>query len=449
MAAVRIQQAYDHRVRVKVFQGERDIKLSQQQSIPRSTIATWRAHPPRRVLTLACDQASQLQFESEALLAEIQQLRKRLAAMRSLVILLVTVLQLSGFTLDGQRLPDGKDKQRLLRSIRRASQYFSLSHLLKRIGLSSSRYHAWSVTKACQLSDASSCPRTHPTQLTSDEHATIGKLLQAPEYSHVPTGTLIKLAQRLKLAYASSATWYRLIRLHKWRRPRKRIHPSKPTFGVRANRPNEIWHVDISIVKLLDGTRVYLQAVMDNFSRKVLAHRVTDKYDPTATATLLEDAAHCLSSATDNIPQPAPTVSLYCDGGVENFNEAVDQVLSRFQIVRVQAQIDVQFSNSMIEAFWRSTKHNCLFQQRLDSLAAIQRWVAFYVQQHNEVMPHSAYQGQTPNEMFFGTGNFLEAELKQARETARQSRIDLNRKRTCAACVISEPEMHTIQLDKP
>ena len=357
MAAVRIQQAYDHRVRVKVYQGERDIKLSQQQSIPRSTIATWRAHPPRRVLTLACDQASQLQFESEALLAEIQQLRKRLAAMRSLVILLLKVLQLSGFTLDGRRLPEGKDKQRLLRSIRRSSQYFSLSHLLKRIGLSSSRYHAWSVTKACQLSDASSCPRTHPTQLTSDEHATIGKLLQAPEYSHVPTGTLIKLAQRLKLAYASSATWYRLIRLHKWRRPRKRIHPSKPTVGVRANRPNEIWHVDISIVKLLDGTRVYLQAVMDNFSRKVLAHRVTDKYNPTATATLLEDAAHCLSSATDNIPQPAPTVSLYCDGGVENFNEAVDQVLSRFQIVRVQAQIDVQFSNSMIEAFWRSTKH--------------------------------------------------------------------------------------------
>jgi hypothetical protein len=64
-------------------------------------------------------------------------------------------------------------------------------------------------------------------------------------------------------------------------------------------------------------------------------------------------------------------------------------------------------------------------------------------------LPHSAYQGQTPNEMFFGTGNFLEAELKQARETARQSRIDVNRKRTCAACVISKPEMHTIQLDKP
>ena len=67
----------------------------------------------------------------------------------------------------------------------------------------------------------------------------------------------------------------------------------------------------------------------------------------------------------------------------------------------------------------------------------------------NQVMPRSAYQGQTPNEMFFGTGNFFEAELKQARETARQSRIDVNRKRTCAACVISEPEMHTIQLDKP
>jgi len=177
--------------------------------------------------------------------------------------------------------------------------------------------------------------------------------------------------------------------------------------------------VDISIVKLLDGTRVYVQAVMDNFSRKVLAYRVSEKYQPTATATLLEEAASYLPPSTDDPHQPPPSVSVYCDGGVENFNDAVDQVLSRFQMQRAQAQIDVQFSNSMIEAFWRSTKHNCLFQQRLDSLEAIGKWVAFYVMQHNEVMPHHAFKGQTPNEMFFDTGKTIDAELEQARATAR------------------------------
>jgi len=432
-----------------VYQGEREPAIAEHRLIPRSTIATWKSHPPKRVVTLACDQTSAIQLERETLIAENQRLKNRLAAMRSMVMLLMTVLRLSCFSFEGVRLPEGRDKQRLIRATQRAGQFFKLSSLLKRIGLSPSRYHDWGQLKPCELTDFSSCPRSRPTQVTRDEQAAIGKLLQDPEYSHVPTGTLVKLAQRLKLVYASSTTWYRLMRLHQWRRPRKRIHPLKPTVGVRASRPNEIWHVDISIVTLLDGTRVYLQAVIDNSSRKVLAYRVSENYEPTATATLLEEAASCLPPSDDDTTQPPPVVSVYCDGGVENFNEAIDQVLSRFQMQRVQTQIDVQFSNSMIEAFWRSTKHKCLFQQRLDSLAAIRKCVTFYVQQHNEVMPHHAFKGQTPNEMFFGTGKTIEAELKQARAVARQLRIESNRKRSCAACSSKEPESHTIHLDKP
>jgi transposase InsO family protein len=447
-AAMRVQQSYDHRLKLKVFQGEHEPTTTADTAIPKSTLATWKRKPPKPVVSLLKDEQPASEIELEKMRTEIQRLKARLAATRSIAMLLLTALRLSGFTLDGARLPDGDDKKRLLRTIQRASQHFKLSSLLNRFGLSPSRYHAWAVTKPCELSDVSSCPRTHPTQVTSDEQATIGKLLQDPEYSHVPTGTLVKLAQRLKLVYASSTTWYRLIRHHQWRRPRKRTHPNKPTVGVRATRPNEIWHVDISVVKLLDGTRVYLQAVMDNFSRKILVYRVSDKYEPTATAMLLEEAASCLPPSTDS-STPTPNISIYCDGGVENFNDAVDQTLSRFQMQRIHAQIDVDFSNSLIEAFWRSAKHNCLFQQRLDSTAALRKCVDFYIQQHNEVMPHSAFRGQTPNEGFFGTGKNIEAELKQARAAARRLRVETNRKRSCGACPKTEPDLRKIQLDKP
>ncbi|HEY3450386.1 MAG TPA: hypothetical protein VGK67_28790, partial [Myxococcales bacterium] len=72
------------------------------------------------------------------------------------------------------------------------------------------------------------------------------------------------------------------------------------------------------------------------------------------------------------------------------------------------AQVEITFSNSMIEAWWRSLKHQGLFLNQLDSLAAVQRLVTFYVGQHNAVMPHSAFKGQTPNEIFFGTGAGLQ-----------------------------------------
>ena len=101
------------------------------------------------------------------------------------------------------------------------------------------------------------------------------KMVTSDEYRHVPTGTLALLAQRLGKVFASSSTWYRLIRIHDWRRPRKRIHPAKPKVGIRAVRPNEIWHVDTTLIRLLDGGRAYLHAVIDNFSRRILAWKVS------------------------------------------------------------------------------------------------------------------------------------------------------------------------------
>jgi len=48
---------------------------------------------------------------------------------------------------------------------------------------------------------------------------------------------------------------------------------------------------------------------------------------------------------------------LYADSGIENINTAVDATLFSACLERVLAQVDVAYSNSMIEAFWRSLKH--------------------------------------------------------------------------------------------
>jgi hypothetical protein len=83
------------------------------------------------------------------------------------------------------------------------------------------------------------------------------------------------------------------------------------------------------------------------------------------------------------------------------------------------------------------------------TFSAIRKWAEFYVQQHNQVMPHHAFKGPTPNEMFFGTGKTIEAELKQARADARRTRIEANRQRSCAACSMSQAELHQVELNKP
>ena len=60
--------------------------------------------------------------------------------------------------------------------------------------------------------------------------------------------------------------------------------------------------------------------------------------------------------------------------------------------------------------------------------------LAFYVEEHNRHLPHSAFGGQTPDEMYFGTGNDIPKQLAASRNAARQLRMETNRAQTCPTC---------------
>ena len=60
--------------------------------------------------------------------------------------------------------------------------------------------------------------------------------------------------------------------------------------------------------------------------------------------------------------------------------------------------------------------------------------VDFYVTQHNTVMPHAAFNGASPDEVFSGTAGRLGARLAHARAHARQRRLQHNRSRSCETC---------------
>ena len=122
------------------------------------------------------------------------------------------------------------------------------------------------------------------------------------------------------------------------------------------------------------------------------------------------------------------------DGGVENFNSAVDHVIESGLLKRVLAQTEIRFSNSLIESWWRVLKHQWLYLNTLDTVTTVRKLVAFYIEQHNTHLPHSAYRGQTPDEMYFGTGTEIPKQLEASRIAARQSRMKANRAQTCQTC---------------
>jgi putative transposase len=115
-------------------------------------------------------------------------------------------------------------------------------------------------------------------------------------------------------------------------------------------------------------------------------------------------------------------------------NAQVDELIATGVLRRLMAFTALTFSNSMIEAWWRSLKHQWLFLHSLESVATVRRLVAFYVDEHNRVLPHSAFRGQTPDEMYFGTGNSVPADLTARAAAARRARVEANRTASCTTC---------------
>ena len=106
----------------------------------------------------------------------------------------------------------------------------------------------------------------------------------------MPLRTLAVYAQRIGKVFAWATTWSKLARQRGWRRPRRRVYPEKPKTGIRAKHPNEYWHIDVTVIRLVDDTKAFLHAVIDNFSRRILSWRLAERLDPTTTCEILKEA---------------------------------------------------------------------------------------------------------------------------------------------------------------
>ena len=416
------QKQYDHRLR-RLIQKTGDLDLAVRYGVPRSTARGWLKQASTDVVSIDV-----LDMDAEALQREVLYLRVRVTRLLALLHLVVVAIKVAEFSFDRVRIPDGTRKQRLLRAIERTRTHLPLRDVLKLIGMSNTRYHVWLGKQDCGLDDQPCCPRSTPQQITREECLVIRDMVTADEYRHVSTGTLARLAQRLGKVFASPTTWYRLVHANQWRRPRQRVHPAKPKVGIRATRPNEIWHVDTTLIRLLDGSKAYLHAIIDNFSRRVLAWRINDTFIPAVTAESLIEAAREIEDARPQV---------LVDGGVENYNSAVDKLVDSGLLKRILAQTEIRYSNSLIESWWRVIKHQRLFLNTLDTAASVRKLVAFYVEQHNSHLPHSAFKGQTPDEMYFGTGDGIPKKLEAEKLQARELRLKSNRERNCHVCLQS------------
>lgn len=313
-------------------------------------------------------------------------------------------------------------KQEIIRSINIAKAFLGLKETLFLMDMTRSTYHRWSQPQACLVSK-SNCVIRHPQQLTREEIQIIKDLCARRKFKHFSLTALHKYAVKNQLLSCSKETWFKYIhRFNLVRRPSRRKKKSYRK-GIRASAPNQIWHMDITQITTSAGEKVYLQVIIDNYSRKVLAWTMASVKDQHVTIHTLKQLGQKLR---------CKHVKLFTDQGGENRGAAIKWGP---HIKRVFARVESQYSNSVVEMFFRSLKHNFLYRLNLRSFEYTKRKVAYYIKQHNSIMPHSQFRLATPNEVFRGvTDRMIEEQVNYLH--SREKRMSLNRTTTsCPNCI--------------
>ncbi len=365
-----------------------------------------------------------------------EKLKLQLREANASTTLLKDVAEILGYKLRWKHIDDSKVRDRILNAISVAMENARRDFCLETLDLSLARYKRWRREKrGCGLPDIKVCPKgSRLNQLTFQEIQLMRTLVTSKEYAHFPIRSLQYYAKRNGLLYCTYSTWRKYIDQYGWKRIRKKRIKKIERVGIRAKCPNEIWHMDVSYFILPNGEKCFIQAIIDNYSRYVLAWQISDTYDGSKTAALLERALQC--SVGTKLKKG--NLSLIVDGGGENKSGEVKKLENRGHFKKKVARFEISFSNSMVEALFRSMKHNYLFHKDIHSLKSLTYHTNFWFKEHNERMPHTAFKGETPLEKFSQSWDKQEEiRILVRHEDAVKLRIKNNQKVFCQLCEVA------------
>jgi len=169
-----------------------------------------------------------------------------------------------------------------------------------------------------------------------------------------------------------------------------RPHPQHKIYpyllrGMNVTRPNQVWSTDITYVRL-DRGFVYLAAVIDWYSRKVLAWRLSNTLDSGFCVDCLEQ-----SLRSYGIPEIFNT-----DQGCQFTSDAFTGVLTVHGIAISMDGRGRALDNIFVERLWRSVKHEDVYLKGYVTLPELQLGLTDYFTFYNTERPHQALGNSTP-----------------------------------------------------
>ena len=180
----------------------------------------------------------------------------------------------------------------------------------------------------------------------------------------------------------------------------RRPNTSKPAPGhkiypyllrkLAVERPNQVWAMDITYIPMARGF-VYLAAVVDWFSRRVLAWRVS----------ITMEVAFCLEAVAEALARHGTPEIFNTDQGSQFTSAAFTGVLSDNAIAISMDGKGSWRDNVFVERLWRSVKYEEVYLRAYDSVSEARASIGRYLDFYNRKRPHSSLDARTPDRAYF------------------------------------------------
>jgi len=171
-------------------------------------------------------------------------------------------------------------------------------------------------------------------------------------------------------------------------------HPQHKVYpyllrGVAVTRPNQVWSTDLTYIRLARGF-AYLVAIIDWYSRRVLAWRISNSMDASFCVDCMEDALrhHCKPEVFNS------------DQGSQFTSDAFTGVLKREGVSISMDGRGRALDNIFVERLWRNVKYEDVYLKGYANMAELTVGLAQYFVFYNAERPHQSLGYETPDHVY-------------------------------------------------
>jgi putative transposase len=160
--------------------------------------------------------------------------------------------------------------------------------------------------------------------------------------------------------------------------------------GIAIMRPNQVWAMDITYIPMARGF-VYLAAVLDWFSRRVLAWRLS----------ITMESSFCVAALEDAMARYGKPDVFNTDQGSQFTAAAFTDVLAEKGITISMDGKGAWRDNVFVERLWRSVKYEEVYLRAYESVSDARSSIGRYLDFYNTRRPHQSLDGGTPDQAYF------------------------------------------------